>query len=132
MQKLRIRKLFEIPPVLLDCKSYCGLGYKTLDEYEHLEKYVNDSAEKKKFGYRTPDQYTAIKTIKNQLWSWVYEESWVRLPKTSDFSCHQGFEKIFIYNNGYHFSRQWGDGTILSKNGEGEYGATIVWRTFFS
>lgn len=60
---------------------------------------------------------------------WTPDESWLELDNSEDFSCREGFEKVFIYgSDGRHMARQWGDGTILHKMGETRFGATPVYR----
>lgn len=95
-------QLFEIPPTEDNCQAYCGL------EYDYKEGGCGEE------------------------W-WNPDDSWVVLPNTTDVSCHKGFEKVFQYggpNN--HLARQWGDGTILHKDGCTSFGATPVLRALDS
>ena len=51
---------------------------------------------------------------------------WIKLDNKEDFSCREGFEKVYVYWS--HFARQWGDGTTLYKAGHVLGGATPVYR----
>jgi hypothetical protein len=96
-------QLFEIPFSSENCKSYCGKGYEK-NKQGVSEWWLPDSA-----------------------------NHWILLPNKTDFSCRKGFEKVYCYAtdpNAYagHCTRQWGDGTVLSKMGRPIDGATAVFR----
>lgn len=95
-------QLFEVPNNDENCKEYCGKGYGN-------NKGVS------------------------AWWVPTEAEGWIQLPNNTDFSCKMGFEKVFCYayevaGNITHCTRQWGDGTILSKMGQTRDGATPVYR----
>lgn len=74
-----------------------------------------------------------IVVMANEWWEPKASEGWVKLPNNTDFSCKTGFEKVFCYayerdGSLTHCTRQWGDGTVLSKMGQTRDGATPVYR----
>ncbi|MCW5589447.1 MAG: hypothetical protein KIT27_07245 [Legionellales bacterium] len=105
-------QLFEVPVMDACCLRYTLLGYDFLDNTQ-LNKELTSMVD-----WRVDD---------------LIKEGWVKLDDPKDFSTHQGFEKIFFYHNSNvgtysHFTRQWGDGTVLSKDGTPTCGATPVVR----
>jgi len=103
-------QLFSIPGTNHNCAEYC------LDGYSELKNNYSS------FSHLGIDEK---------------ENGWIKLEDKKDFSCRENFEKVFAYfrdsgcfkNAEFHWARQWGDGTILSKEGMTWNGATPVWRT---